>query len=489
MTLFSAILFSIFTSAMFFIKGQFFAGSGTSDLLTYFSNVPYICIIVVPSLCYKKSISIYDDFIPLSRGKKLLQNFLRIFINFAIIIAFMIPVCLLVNLFGSVDAGQVGISLLCLLFYGACLIALCLLINEIFSNSIVSFVVGALLLAVFNSIHVVPLYVNTNSFFTFICKQFSFAWHFDAASKGIIDTRDILWLLLCAVLFLYSAWLVILIKKGKVFTRKQNLFKTGIYALLLLLLFNSAGYYKRFDFSKTKSYSVSSYTKKLAENLEDNLKITYYRSGTLSKLYPQIRDVSDFLTSYTQLNNKISCTIKDPDKDEEIRTMLDNYGITSQQIQNVGATTTQYTSVYSAIVLEYRGMIQLIPFLMSSQTLEYDLDTRIKNLLSAKNLVVNIVVGNGMSLDQDYNYIIPWLNSQGILANPLYIEDPAFVTNLSLATGPLLVIGDSEINIDNAIAIENYILEQKGNAILQLVLTAVQLTETGVLQQITELTL
>ena len=465
MTLFSAILFSVFTSAMFFIKGQFFAGSGTSDLLNYFSNVPYICILVVPSLCYKKSISVYDDFIPVSRGKKLLQNFLRIFINFSIIIALMIPVCLLVNLFGSVDPGQVFTSLLCLLFYGASLIALCLLINEAFANSIVSFVVSALLLAVFNSIHLVPLYVNTNSFFTFICKQLSFAWHFDAASKGIIDTRDFLWLLLCTIIFLYSAWHVILFKKGKVFTRKQKAFYAEIFTLLLLVLFNSASYYKRFDFSKTKSYSVNSYTKKLADNLEDNLKITYYRSETLSKLYPQIRDVSDFLTSYTQLSKKISYTIKDPDKDEEIRTMLDNYGVTSQQLQNVGATTTQYTSVYSAIVLEYRGMIQIIPFLMSSQTLEYDIDTRIKNLLAAKNMVVNIVVGNGMSLDEDYNYVIPWLNSQGILANPLYIEDSAFATNLSLASGPLFVIGDSEINIDNAIAIENYILEQKGNAI------------------------
>ena len=465
MTLFSAILFSVFTSAMFFIKGQFFAGSGTTDLINYFSNVPYICILVVPALCYKKSISIYDDFIPVSRGKKLLKNFLKIFIRFALLILMMLPVCLLVNLFGSVDAGQIFTGLLCLLFYGASLISLCLFINEIFSNSIISFVASALCLAVFNSIHIVPLYVNTNSFFTYFCKQFSFAWHFDAASKGIIDTRDFLWLLLCTIFFLFSTWRLIMHKKGKVFSRKKSFVYSEIFGLLLLILLNSQNYFRRFDFSKTKSYSVSSYTKTLADNLEDNLKITYYRSGTLAKLYPQIRDVSDFLTSYTLLDKKISYTIKDPDKDEQIRTMLENYGVTSQQIQNVGATTTSYSSVYSAIVLEYRGMTQIIPFIMSSQTLEYDMDMRIKNLIQAKNLVVNIVVGNGMSLDEDYSYIIPWLNSQGILANPLYIEDPSFAANLSLATGPLLVIGDSEINIDNAIAIENYILEQKGNAV------------------------
>ena len=84
MTLFSAILFSVFTSAMFFIKGQFFAGSGTTDLLTYFSSVPYVCIIVIPCLCYKRSISIYDDFIPQSRLKKLWKDFYQAFIRFAV---------------------------------------------------------------------------------------------------------------------------------------------------------------------------------------------------------------------------------------------------------------------------------------------------------------------------------------------------------------------------------------------------------------------
>ena len=107
MSLFSAILFSVFTSAMFFIKGQFFAGSGSTDLLSYFSNAPYICIIVIPALCYKKSISIYNDFIPVSRLKKLLLNFARILAEYSIIIFMMLPVCLTLNYFGDTDNGQI----------------------------------------------------------------------------------------------------------------------------------------------------------------------------------------------------------------------------------------------------------------------------------------------------------------------------------------------------------------------------------------------
>ena len=468
MTLFSAIVFSVFTSAMFFIKGQFFSGSGSTDLLSYFSNAPYICILVIPALCYKKPVSIYDDFIPASRIKKLISNYLKILLEYTILILFMLPVCLTLNYFGDTDPGQIFTGLICLIFYGAAVISLCLFINELFTNSILSFVISALLLALFNSIHIVPLYLNLNSFLSAVCRTLSFAWHFDAASKGIIDTRDILWLSLCAALFIYLAYLAIEIKKGRKFKRLQKLFYSGIIFLAIILLLNSTRYYKRFDFSKNKSYSVNSYTKKLAESLDDELKITYYRSGSLYKLYPQIRDVTDFINSYSLLSPRIRYTIKDPDKDSSVNELLLNYGITSQQLQKSGTNSTEFINVYSAIILEYKGNVQLIPFIMSSQTLEYDFDMRVRNLISGQSFAVNIIIGNGMQLYDDYGFVIPWLNSQGIVANPLFIEDPAFITNLKLCTGPLLVIGDSQINIENAIAIESYILEQKGNALFAL---------------------
>ena len=102
---------------------------------------------------------------------------------------------------------------------------------------------------------------------------------------------------------------------------------------------------------------------------------------------------------------------------------------------------------------------------MSSKTLEYDLDIRLKSLLSGKSLGINIIIANGMSIDDDYSLLVPWFNSQGIQTNVLYLEDPAFSTMLEQAQGPLLVIGDSEVYIENAVAIENYILNKNSNAI------------------------
>lgn len=460
MTLLVSIIFSVFTALNFFIKGQFFAGSGTTDLLNYFSSVPYICIIIIPALCFRKADDIYEDFLPFSRFKKLLINYTNILIKYSLMILFMIPVSLLVNLFGQIDYGQLFTSILCLITYGAALISFCLFINQLFTNNVLSLVISAIFCGIFNSIHIIPLYINMNNFIASVFKSVSFAWHFDAASKGIIDTRDILGFLLISLLFIYLSFIVKELKAGKVFIKKEKVFHSGIFFVMLLLLMNSSRYYTRIDFSKNKTYSVSKYTKELIQNLDENLHITYYRSSSLSKLYPQIRDVSDFLNTYSSQNKNITYTVKDPDRNAETKSLLENYGVTSQQLRTVSTNSTEYVNVYSAITIEYKGNIELIPFLMSSQTLEFDLDTRIKKLITGKQLLVNIVVGNGMSLSYDYDFIIPWLNLQGIVVNALYIEDPSFADNLAACTGPLLVIGDSEINIENAIAIENYIINQ-----------------------------
>ena len=109
--------------------------------------------------------------------------------------------------------------------------------------------------------------------------------------------------------------------------------------------------------------------------------------------------------------------------------------------------------------------MEIIPFTMEANSLEYDLDIRIKSLLSGYKRTVNIIVGNGMSLSEDYNYVIPWLSSQGFNCNPVFVENPSFVSILTNCSGPLFVIGDSKINAENAIAIENYILSGKGNAL------------------------
>ena len=119
-----SILFPVIAAINYFIRGQFFTGSGTTDLVLFFSAVPYICIIAVPALCYKQSFSIYDDFIPLTELSRQTAVFLTRLILFCIQLVLLLPAVLLVNLFGDTDGGQIFTSLVCLVFYGASVIAL-----------------------------------------------------------------------------------------------------------------------------------------------------------------------------------------------------------------------------------------------------------------------------------------------------------------------------------------------------------------------------
>ena len=466
LTYFMAIIFEVFIAFNFYIRKQFFGGNGTTDLLLFFTAIPYISIIVIPAICYKFSSSIYDTFVPLKNIHIILSHYFASLIIFVIFVILLLPSILFINLFGSIDGGQVFTGLLFIILYGAALIALCCFINELCSSPVFSFIISAIVLAVFNSAHLLVVYISFSNIIASLLKELSFAWHFDAASKGIIDTRDLFFFIISSILFLSLALLTVNIKKGRVFSKSYKLSFVICGFIYVLLLLNTSAYYKRFDFSSNKTFSVSKYTKQLTSKVQQNLKITYYISSSLSKLYPQIRDVQDYLISYSQLNKNISFIVKNPDKDSSITQTLESYGITSQQMQAIKNNGTEYLNVYSAIVLEYLGNLAVIPFTMYAQNLEYELDIKVNQLLSGRQRIVNIVVGNGMSLYQDYSYLVPWLNSQGFVCNQINIEDSDFSEKLNLATGPLMVIGDSQINIENAIAIENYILSEKGNALL-----------------------
>lgn len=457
------VIFAGFVYGNYFVRQQNVTGTPGSDLLLYLTSVPYICILVIPALCYKPNFAIYEDFLPFSRLQKLLANFVYLLICYVGLLVLLLPGVLVLSLIVSIDGGQLFTSFICLILYGAALISLTLLIQNITTSQVVSFIIAAIILAIFNNAHLISVYINTSSFIAELCKGISFAWHFDAASKGIIDTRDITFLTGATALFLLLNLIVKEKKAGKVYTGTQrNRVVLSIFLIILIIL-NGNNWYKRFDISKAQTFSIAKYTKQLTKKLDKNVKITYYRSSSLKKLYPQIRDVSDFLMIYAGQNKNISFQIKDPDK-EQLTELLDNYGIYSQQLRSVKNNSTEFTNVYSAIVLEYSGNTEVIPFIMSAQSLEYDLDSRLLHLISGEDRIVNIIVGNGMTLSDDYSYLVPYLTSQGFVCNQLFPQDPAFVYSLEQTSGPLIIIGDEEIGIENAIAIESYILENKGNA-------------------------
>ena len=176
------ILFSVFLSGNYFIRQQFFSGNGSTDLLLFFSAVPYISIIAVPALCYRHSFAIYDDFIPLPSIKKIWLTFLSRFILYSIMILLLLPSALLVNLYGSIDWGQLFTGFICLFFYGAAVISVCTFIEKLINNRILSFVISAVILAIFNAAHLRKFTCS----FSFSCKRTQLCLAFRCSRKGYL---------------------------------------------------------------------------------------------------------------------------------------------------------------------------------------------------------------------------------------------------------------------------------------------------------------
>lgn len=449
----SGIIFILFSVFQFFILQNFF-GSNSTDLHYFFTAIPYINSLIIPVL----TLGIKDnEFVPLSDLKYLLCNWLTVLIEYSIFLITLTAIPMCVSFFGKVEVSCCISGFFMLFLYGSASAALCIFFKILFSNSLISIIISCVCLITACAAHIVSLYIN-NSLVTFFVKAVSFSWHFDAAGKGIIDSRDLIYFILVTTGFILLSNFVVLRRKEIHFSRKQ---KVQIASLILIFVFgllDSSRLYFRKDISSFGKYSISKTSKKLIQNLENHLSIVYYRSESLKNLYPQVRDVSDYLREFAFSKN-ISFSIQEPEKNGNAQ-LLENYGISGRQIQTYGQNQTGYLTVYSAVILEYGGKWEAIPFVLGTESLEYDLYGRILHLLNEKDRIVDIIIANGKNLNQDYSYLVPWLNNQGFICNEIDIFSP-LKDQFTSESHLLLVAGSSELTEDQCAQLENEILNGK----------------------------
>lgn len=454
----SALIFNIFVPLQFFFVQEFFGGKGTTDLHYFFHAVPLISTIIIPLLKLNENFSTFDEIVPLSTSKKIFASSVSLFVQFALILLPQIFVPLCVNFFGKVEPGQVFTGFFMLLLYGMICSSLCVFFSQLCKSNIVSVIISILVLAVLNGINLFSVYARNNDFCMGIIKTFSFFWHFDAAEKGIFDTRDFFYFAIFSFLLFFFSVFISEKRQGKKINSKEKTTLTLTAVCSVLLLLNSTRYYARLDFTEAKKYSISKYSKQIADEATENINIFYYQSKSLADYYPQIRDISDILKEYSQ-RKRISLKILNADKAENVK-HLEKYGLYAHQIPVIGNNKTEYLNVYSAIILEYEEKTEVIPFILASNTLEYDVDTKIINLLTEKKRTANILVGNGMSLENDYSYVTPWLNSNGIAVNKVDLTKP--LTAQFEKSSVLMVFGSDKITEEQCAEIIEYI--EKGNS-------------------------
>lgn len=462
LTYISAAVFIITVNLLFFITSGFFIqGQGTSEIRTLFSLIPYLSILVIPALTmdFRSSREEAESMLPVSNLKLSVLKWGAAFIMYIFMLILLLPSIIIVSCFGDINVPQVISCYTGIILYAAAAISLSCFLAEFFSSRISAFFVSAGFIFIFTVSDLIPLAVSLPSSVTDFLNQISFSWHFDSFSKGILDTSDIFFYVILTALF------IILSAEHAEYCKKvQKPYVILLWCLAsLILLVDTSLYSTRFDITADRQFSVSEASSETLDELASPLEMTYYLSDELERMYPQIKDVKAFLFSYARENPRIKLTITNPaGTDAESR--LSELGIQSEQLQTSDASTTSFITVYSSILLEYEGSAAVIPFVLSTATLEFDLTSRVKTLITGSRTVVYIITGNGLSLDAEYMYVAPWLESAGFVVQETTPEELQDIDNTS-GNDVLLVLGSSELSSSAAASIENWIMKGYGTFI------------------------
>jgi gliding-associated putative ABC transporter substrate-binding component GldG len=254
------------------------------------------------------------------------------------------------------------------------------------------------------------------------------------------------------------------------FNRKTKL-KAGLYSNTILIVgilvainLLAGFFFYRADLTKNKNYSLSGSTKNILRSLDDLVTIKVYFSRDLPPNLVSLRqEVADLLAEYkTYGGDKLKIEFIDPLKDQATEREVLGLGIPKLQFNIWQKEKLQMVNGYSGIALFYADKKEIIPEVVGSQNLEYDLTTLIKKLTSAKQEKVAFATGNDeLKIDQDLSLANQFLSQQYevTLVDLNQNQSPPADVKTLLVVGPTKTFSEKE----------KYILDQflmKGGSLL-----------------------
>lgn len=205
------IIFILGASSNFFLQNRFFVpGQGSSDLRNFYMFFPYVCILCIPAFTmhlWSGEITDLAFSLPIPAAALVAGKWLSALIICVYVQLILLLVPFTVHFFGAVDMGQIIAANAVIFLYFSTSTALGALLSLATKNQITAALISALVLALLNVAHIVPVLFSLPKIFESFFNSISFSYHFDAASKGIIAFKDILFYLVLTA-FLSGAQLV-----------------------------------------------------------------------------------------------------------------------------------------------------------------------------------------------------------------------------------------------------------------------------------------
>ena len=201
----------IVTCAFLIVSGfmlfSFFFLANRAELREFFVNLPWLFAIFIPALTMRlfseeRGRGTIETLmtLPVTCTDVVIGKFLAAFVSSIIMLVPTFIYAITASIFGDVDFGPLFCGYLGAIFLGACFSAIGIFASSITKNQIVSFFVAfgiCIPLAMIDRFWIFPP-AGLVGFLQFI----SAGSHFTSISRGIIDSRDLLYFISITILFI-----------------------------------------------------------------------------------------------------------------------------------------------------------------------------------------------------------------------------------------------------------------------------------------------
>ena len=322
---------------------------------------------------------------------------------------------------GNIDTGSVVGSYIGLLLLGGAFVAIGLFCSSLTQNQIVSFILSAVVSVVaylgFESLHNMGFLGGADLF----VKRLGMMDHYQSISRGVVDTRDVLYFLSVMAIFLMATRMVLQSRKWKGWATRKNLRRSHWLemsaALLIVVFVNIIGQYVfyRVDLTSERRYTLSKATKAMLRDIDEPVLFRVYLEGEFPSDFKRLQtETKEMLNQFRAYNKNIEYEFVNPnsftDKAEQqvFYQKLASKGIQPTQI-SVGSGNSLTTQILiPAADVFYRGRETSVQLLQnqkyvsdekllnnSIQNLEYTLSSAIRQLAQGHKHSIGFLQGHG----------------------------------------------------------------------------------------------
>ncbi len=199
---------------LFVFPGSNILDYGYATLESFFSLAPWVMLFLVPTITMR---SVADEYktgtfellktLPLTNGQVVWGKFFGCLIVVAIALLPTIVYAISIQQLsakGGIDVGGTIGSYLGLLFLGGVYTAVGICMSSFTNNTVVAFIASAfvcfLLYSGFDAVSQLPVFANGIDYYI---QMLGISFHYKSISRGVVDTRDVLYFVMVIVLFLF----------------------------------------------------------------------------------------------------------------------------------------------------------------------------------------------------------------------------------------------------------------------------------------------